>query len=192
MSLGDLCPFCRTLAPSSDEEIVGRMKKRVEAKDAIAIYGLGCCYDDGLYGLQQNRAKALELWHRAGEMGSNDSYHNIGNAYLHGRGVERDMKKARHYLELAAIKGDDTARYNLGVYEEREGNMDRAMKHFMVAVRGGDSDSLEATQALFKDGQATKDDYTKALRLYQAYLDEIKSDQRDEAAAAFSDNDKYY
>ena len=30
-------------------------------------------------------------------------------------------------------------------------------------------------------GYATKDDYTKALRSYQAYLDEIKRDHRDEA-----------
>ena len=40
------------------------------------------------------------------------------------------------------------------------------------------------------DGDATKEVYTKALRSYQAYLDEIKSDQRDEAAAA--DDDEYY
>ena len=37
----------------------------------------------------------------------------------------------------------------------------------------------------------TKDDYLKALRSYQAHLDEIKSVQRDEAAA-FKDEWKYY
>jgi len=41
------------------------------------------------------------------------------------------------------------------------------------------------------DGHATKDDYTKALRAYQAYLDKITIDQRDEAAAA-DDDYKYY
>ena len=40
-------------------------------------------------------------------------------------------------------------------------------------------------------GYATKDDYAKALRAYQAYLDGIKSVGRDEAAA-FSDRFKYY
>ena len=38
---------------------------------------------------------------------------------------------------------------------------------------------------------ATKDDYTQALRAYQAYVVEIKSPQRDEAAA-FNDAYKYY
>ena len=40
-------------------------------------------------------------------------------------------------------------------------------------------------------GCATKEDYAKALQAYQAYLDEIKSGQRDEAAV-FSDEYKYY
>ena len=42
-----------------------------------------------------------------------------------------------------------------------------------------------------KDGRATRDDYAKALKAYQDYLDDIKSDQRDEAAA-FSVEYKYY
>ena len=33
----DLCPFCRTLAPTSDEEIIKRLKKRMELNDAQAI-----------------------------------------------------------------------------------------------------------------------------------------------------------
>jgi len=39
--------------------------------------------------------------------------------------------------------------------------------------------------------QLTKDDYAKALRAHQSYLDEVRSDQRDEAAA-HSDEYKYY
>ena len=44
---------------------------------------------------------------------------------------------------------------------------------------------------MFMNGDATKDDYAKALRVYQTYLVEIKSAQRDEAAA-FNDAYKYY
>ena len=40
------------------------------------------------------------------------------------------------------------------------------------------------------NGYATKDDYAKALRAHQKYVDGIKSDQRDEAASAY-DNDVY-
>lgn len=54
---------------------------------------------------------------------------------------------------------------------------------YMIAARSGYANSLEKIKGLYKYGDATKDDYTKALRSYQTYLDEIKSRQRDEAAA---------
>jgi len=177
------CPFCRTPAPTTDEELIKRNEKRIEAKDAMAIYGLGCVYSEGKLGLRQNYAKALELFHRAAELGHYGAYHNIGFAYIDGRGVQEDIKKARHYWEISAMGGNARSRFGLGLIEQNKGNVDRALKHYMIAARGGESDSLESTQALFKDGRATKDDYTKALRLYQAYLDEVKSDQRDKAAA---------
>ena len=83
------------------------------------------------------------------------------------------------------------ARHNLGMSEGRAGNMDRALKHFMIAAGIGYSGSLENIKLMFMDRDATKDDYAKALRSYQAYLVEIKSPQRDEAAAA-DENYKYY
>ena len=40
----------------------GKMyNKRVEVGDVIAMFNLGCFYSKGLYGVQRNRAKALEL-----------------------------------------------------------------------------------------------------------------------------------
>ena len=61
----------------------------------------------------------------------------------------------------------------------------------MITVRNGVSNSLKNIKLMYKNGDATKDDYLKALRSYQAHLDEIKSVQRDEAAA-FKDEWKYY
>ena len=75
--------------------------------------------------------------------------------------------------------------------EGRAGNMDRALKHFMIAAGGGDNDSLKKIQQMLMNGDAMKDDYAKALRAYQACLNEMKSPQRDEAAA-FNDAYKYY
>ena len=62
---------------------------------------------------------------------------NLGTAYYNGEGVERDETMARHYYELAAMEGDSYARHNLGVDEYDAGNYDRALKHYMVAVRAG-------------------------------------------------------
>ena len=183
-----LCPFCRTPAPTSEEEINKRTNKRVEIGDAEAIRNLGCCYSDGSHGLPQNHAKALKLWHQAAELGSAEAYYNIGCAYHDGIGVERDEEKATHYSELAAMGGVVIARHNLGCLEAGTGN---ALKHLMTAAGGGENDSLSVIQEMFKKGHATKEDYSQALRAYQAYLGEIKSVQRDEAAA-FDDRYKYY
>ena len=186
------CAFCRTRYPKSNEEMIERLTKRVDMKDPIAIHNQGYYYSEGLNGYPQDYAKALELWHLAAKLGHTRAYSCIGTAYLHGRGgVVVDKKKAIHYYELAAIGGNAGARNNLGLEEEEADNMDRAVKHFIIAIRGGDINSLDEIKELYSNGHATKDDYTKALKAYQSYLVEIKSDQRDKAAA-FHEDYRYY
>ena len=187
-----LCPFCRTPAPTSDEEFVEGYMKRMELNDPLAIHNVGSYYDQGKNGFTQNYEKALELWHQAGKLGYSEAYYNIGNAHRNGNGVERDNKRAKHYYELSAMQGDVLARHNLGVQEYKEaGNKDRALKHFMIAAGGGNKDSLENVRRIYKAGHATKDDYNNALRAYQEYVGEIKSKQRDEAAA-YDPDWRYY
>jgi len=186
-----ICPFCRTPAPKTEKEIIERYVKRMDAGDALAMYNIANCYSEGIHGFPHDHKKALELFHRAGELGDAKAYNSIGYAYDHGKGVEVDKKKARHYFELAAIMGDADARYNLGCMEKKAENMDRATKHFMIAAECGEPDSVKIIQKLFLNGHATKEEYSKALRSYQIYLGKIKSVQRDEAAVYF-DTYKYY
>ena len=181
----NICPFCRTPPPESDEEMIKRYEKRVELNDVRAILNLGSFYSLGSDGLAQNYAKALELFHQASELGNVTAYLGIGDAYDCGRGVRVDKKKAMHYYELAAMGGEVMARHNLGIMEEEAGNMDRALNHWMIAVKDGNSGSLENIKRLYGYGHATKDDYANALKSYQAYLAEVKSDQRDEAGAGY-------
>ena len=185
------CPFCRIPAPKSEEELVERIRKRVESGDASATYNLGCYYLNGLYGLQKDNDRAFGLFLRAAELGNVGASAHIGYAYELGEGVEREAKMARHYDKLAVLGGDATARHNLGNAENNACNVDRALKHYMIAAGGGRAESLTMIQKLYSNGLATKDDYMAALRAYQAYLKEIKSEQRDEAAA-FSAVYKYY
>ena len=156
--------------------MVERIKKRVEMDDAVAICNLGRFYRDGKYGVPQDHIKALELFHRAGELGWAESYHNIGYAFHYGRG-------AVYYWELAAMMGHVEARCNLGILEERVKNMSIALNHYIIAVGCGHDLSLKKIREFYMNGNATKDDFTTALRSYQKCIDGIKSAQRDEAAA---------
>ena len=200
------CPFCRTVTAMTGEDCMIQTRKRVEVNDAVAIHMLGLNYHHGQYGLPKDYTKALELFTQAAELGHTDAYYDIGNAYFHGWGVGTDHEKARHNFELAAIGGHSNARNNLGLTEEMTAmallgkanseeffakKMDRAVRHYIIGVRLGEFNTLKNVHRLFMCGFATKDDYTKALRAYQEYVDEIRSDQRD-AAAAISDNYRYY
>ena len=180
----ETCPFCRTPYPATSGEAIERMKQRVEAGDDIAIRNLGNYYANRQFGFPQDYTKALDLWHQAAELGNANANYSIGNAYLRGDGVEVDEKKATHHWEIAAMKGSSHARYNLGSLEASAGNMDRALKHYMIAVRAGCADSLDMIKRLYSSRHATKEDYMEALRSYQEYLNEVKSVQRDEAAAS--------
>jgi len=187
------CPFCRTPFPKSNKENIKRLEKRVKANDAKAMLKVGINYFQGLEGYPQDHAKGLELWHRAGELGHVKSYCNVGVAYHDGIGVEVDKKKAIHYYELAAIGGCEKARYNLGKHELNACNMNRALKHYMIAIEGGGGESLKIIQEMYSRGiLTTKEDYTKALQSYQTYLGEIKSRQRDEAAEFDNERYRYY
>ena len=163
----------------------------MKLSDEQAIYNFGGFHHEGTNGVPQNYSKAIEFWHKAGELGSTEAYYAIGIAYCNGRGAEVDEKKADHFFEIAALRGNVYARFNLGITEKKAGNYNRALKHWMIAVRDGEHVSLKNIKQCYIDGHATKDDYAKALRSYQAYLDEIKSDQRDQAAAS-DDYGRYY
>ena len=188
-NVDDLCPFCRAPAAADAVQMV---MKRMEVDDAIAMDQLGRWYQNGDRGFPQNADKALDFFHRAGELGHVHSYHSIGCAYFHGDGVERDEKKAKQYWELAAIGGDVSARYYLGILEERAGNMSRALMHYMIAAECGVNGSLKEIRKLYTSGHATKDDFAKALRAHQKYVDGIKSDQRDKATAFNREKYRYY
>ena len=99
-----------------------------------------------------------------------------------GRGVEANKKKAKHYYEIAAMKGSVTARHNLGCVEGNTGNHQRAMKHFMLAAKAGDKDSLDQVKKGFMDGAVTKDEYAGTLRAFHGRQTEMKSEARDKAA----------
>ena len=115
--------------------------------------------------MQQNYRKALDLWYRAGELGCTGAYCSIGCAYHYGESVVVDKKKANHYYELAAMGGNLYARYNLGNNELKAGNVERAVKHFIIAAASGDSGSLNQMKRLYSNGHATK---ANKRRLYQS------------------------
>ena len=182
----DLCPFCRTKPPTSGQEEIKRLKNLMDKGNAQAFFACGNHYHFGntYLGLPQDHQKANELYLKAGELGCAAAYSNLGLSYEDGYGVERDTKKAKHYWELAAMAGDKDARHNLGAVEAEAGKYERAMRHFLMAAKAGNGESLDGIKQGYSKGFVTEDDYEKTLRAYHERQKEMKSEERDDAAAS--------
>jgi len=149
------------------------------------VYSLGIvAHLYGRDGLRWSRKLAMKLWHRSGDLGCADAYLEIGFQY--GSFRYRDKVKSLHYIAKAAELGHEEARYFLGKWEMMNGNTNEveAIKHLTIAATKGEPRSLTLIHELYQYGLATKDEYTKLLQSHQEYVSEIKSGQRDEAAAS--------
>jgi TPR repeat protein len=156
--------------------------KRIEANDPVAMCQMGTAkYHEGDYN------SSFEYLTRAAALGDADAHYQLSCLYGEGKSVEIDAKRALHHAEKAAIGGHPIARYNLGCTEAANDRMDRAAKHWIIAAKLGDNDSLEAVKNLYKSGHVSKEDFTAALRGYQTAIIATKSPQRD-AAAEFYNN----
>ena len=182
----DLCAFCRTPPARDDTEDTKRVKKQMDKGNALAFVALGSCYTSGTHGLPQDHQKAHELFLKSGELGCAGAYYTLGQKFRVGESVEKDVRKAKHYFELAAVMGSLDARYNLGVEDYNAGNHQRAMKHFIISSKAGHETALEGVKKGFLKGLVTKDEYASTLRAYQKIQDEMKSDAREKAAASDS------
>jgi hypothetical protein len=98
--------------------------------------------------------------------------------------VEKDTRKAICHSQLGAMAGNVHARYNLACDKHIAGNMDRAYKHWMISANDGWFLAMKAVQEGYKSGFVTIDDYAKTTRANGNSIDELKSDDRDRAAAA--------
>ena len=187
-----VCPFCTLPMYQSYDERYKRLNKLIEKGNAEACCHLAEIYSGGrIMGLPQNHAKANDLFLQAGKLGCARAYHHLGISYDNGTGVERDMKKVKHFFELAAMGGDVYGRHGLGCMEGRAGNHCRAMKHFMIAARTGHNDSLDRVKEGFMIGIVKKDEYGDTLRAYQKWHDETESDARDNAMAESTTSDLF-
>ncbi|EJK51934.1 hypothetical protein THAOC_28848, partial [Thalassiosira oceanica] len=65
----DRCPFCRTPHPTDEASALAMVQKRVDKRDAVAIYQLGQKYFHGILGLPKDVPRAIELWLEAAELG---------------------------------------------------------------------------------------------------------------------------
>lgn len=172
------CPFCREPIPKSEKQRSWNKRKRREANDPYALR------DHGARCLQKKDYKvAFQYLSKAADLGDVTAHYYLSIMYQLGH-VKEDEKKQLSHLEQAAIGGHPSARYNLGNHEWVNKRHERALRHYMIAARQGDDDTIKFLMEAFKRGNINKGGLAAALRAHQAAVDETKSPQRAEAEAA--------
>mmetsp|Transcript_29494 Transcript_29494/g.46316 ORF Transcript_29494/g.46316 Transcript_29494/m.46316 type:complete len:304 (+) Transcript_29494:114-1025(+) len=176
------CAFCRQPLPKIDKEYRKQRMKRIEANDPAAM----CQEGKKEQHEKGNYRRAFEYYAKAAALGNVEAQCNLGYLYHVGQGVEKDRVKKMYYLEEAAIGGHPEARYNLGCEEWSNGNAERAVKHWIIAVKQGYDKAVKQLMNVFKAGIFSKEDLAAALRAHQAALDATKSPQRELAHRMYS------
>jgi TPR repeat protein len=167
------CPFCNSeQGGKTEEERVQEIMKRVETNDAGAMHLLAGYHNQGIFGLLQDRTKAVSLWKQAAKCGSHLGHYSLGVHYYEGG----DLKKAKLHWEAAAMAGHDGARFNLGLIE---GTSERTVKHWMIAASSGCYTAMHALISFFEEGFMPQDAIESILTAYNASCAEMRSEARD-------------
>jgi TPR repeat protein len=158
--------------------------KRVEANDVGAMHALGNYHYHGLGGLQQDQAKAIELWKQAAKLGSSQAHYNLVVDYRHGG----DLKKAKFHYEAAAMAGHEVARNMLGNMEFKSGNKERAVKHWIIAASAGSDSAMHTLLVVFGQGVLSRESIDSTLTAYNNSCAEMRSEARDAHIHIHNDN----
>eukprot|EP00984_Skeletonema_dohrnii_P007293 scaffold2644_cov89-Skeletonema_dohrnii-CCMP3373.AAC.1 len=168
------CPLCRQLYAKSKEESERRQQERCEVNDPFALREVSRAhFRDG------DNERAFEYAEKAAKLGDAEAQSLLSLLYMEGQGVEKDEKMELFYLEEAAIGGHPDARHMLGIHEGMNCRYDRAVKHWIIAAKLGNDESIERLKEMYQRGGVIKKDFASALRGHQAAVDATKSPQRE-------------
>jgi TPR repeat protein len=95
----------------------------------------------------------MELYARAAEFGDRDAQFHLANLYLE----KGNLKKAKYYIEAAAIAGQEVARFNIGCLEAQSGNMERVIKHLTIAASAGEYNAMHELRIRFEKGAVSRE-----------------------------------
>ena len=179
------CPFCREPEPTG-MEYTGRLQARCLQNDPIAFTLLGHRYQMGECGSPKDDLKALDCFIRAVELGSADACTNIGVIYDKGIGVAVDKERAALFERAGALRGDITARHNIGISEFGFGNFELGIRHWKIAAEAGDQPSLNNLRKIYNAGGKipgnqfiSQEEMDKIYRSGHDAQEEVKSEERE-------------
>ena len=186
------CPFCREPVPANNLEAKRQLQARCLKNDHYAFTMMGGRYWTGGRETAKDDLKALDCWIRAVELGSPAACGFIGRSYKEGGGVAVDKERAALFKRVGALRGDLTARYNVGVSECNDfGNHEIGIRHWKIAAEAGDQDSLNVLRGIYNaSGEMpgkkfiSQEEMDKIYRSGHEAQMEVKTEEREKHSGA--------
>lgn len=148
------------------------LQRKADAGDGWAQLELAYRYSLGTGGVDKDKVKSVEWFHRAAAEGIPMAYFNLGVAYYNGDGVQIDDKQSCKWFILADDAGVEQAR----------GAAQRA-KETLSPPRFRDCEALVANA--YCVGKEIKQDYSKALYLYKGLAAEGNGEASERLAVMY-------
>lgn len=159
-------------------------------QDAEKIFKQGQNYYYGRNGENINYAKALELYHKASNMGSLDAINSIGYMYGTGIGVTKNKTEALKWFRKAAEKNDADAQRNLGImYANGWGvakDLQVAFEWYLKSANQGYAMAQRSLGIAYAYGQGVTQDHKAAVQWY------IKAAEQGDAVAQSNLGSMYF
>lgn len=143
-----------------------------EKGDLRAQVSMGILYEEGTF-VGQDERKALEYYLMAAQSGSTGAMNNIGNFFLHGKGVEKDYDKAfAWYQKATELSGNAAAECSLGMcYQYGYGtkiDYEKARSFYEASAKQGLGLAYYRMGLLYEQGLGV----TKDVRMAKQYFGE--------------------
>ncbi|WP_438482369.1 LysM peptidoglycan-binding domain-containing protein [Oleiharenicola lentus] len=154
---------------------LAQIRARADQADAEAQNSLGNIYTNGLLGVKQDYAQALDWYRKAGDRGFAPAQFNLGLVYEMGRGVAADERQAFKYYLMAAEQGFAAAQFNIGnMYSSGRGVGQDLFEANLWYKQAAEKGIVEAQFNLglgYEAGRGVKKDEVQAARWYRLAAD---------------------
>lgn len=141
------------------------MKIGVDSGDMIAEIALGI-----LYRHTGNEKKGFELFESAAKKGLLCAYAMVGNSYLHGIGVEKNLPKALEIIHHCASRNDAISQYDLAKYyisdEDKEKDYKKAFEYLVSSSNQNYYLACDLLGVFYENGTGVEKDLQKAVQCY--------------------------
>lgn len=132
------------------------LKKAIEKKENSAYLALG----DFEENVKKDQKAALAAYERGRDAGQVDCMLRTAEAYIEGKGIEKDADRGMDVLESAAKAGSPVAHYRLAIkrLSEEKPDMLLGYGHLLVAASGGVIDAQHDLAVLYISGKLAAQD----------------------------------